>query len=179
MFKTFLRVLSWGAVVLLLAACFTPMRGGPRLPRWYASNGEQIYFTGTSRSGTPITFELGDGGGMGGGMMRGGMMRGGLGCADCHGPDGRGGQVQRMMTSFTAPDIRYTTLTSGEMAHGDEQGDGHADGEAHPAYTDETLKRAITQGVDPAGEPLQWPMPRWRMSEQNLDDLIAYLKTLD
>lgn len=31
----------------------------------------------------------------------------------------------------------------------------HGEGEEHPPYTDETIKRAITQGVEPDGEPLE------------------------
>lgn len=50
------------------------------------------------------------------------------------------------------------------------------DGERGATYAVDTIKRAITQGIDPKGEPLQWPMPRSRMSESNLDDLVAYLK---
>jgi len=48
----------------------------------------------------------------------------------------------------------------------------------HPPYTDALIMRAITQGLDPAGEPLDWTMPRWQMSEADLTDLLAYLKTL-
>ncbi len=125
------------------------------------SNGEQIYFTATSQRGTPIFSDMGMG------IMGGGM----IACATCHGPDGRGGRVQMMMRSFVAPDIRYKTLTSEMM--------GQAEGEGHPPYTDETIKRAITQGVDPAGKPLEWPMPRWTMSTEDLDDLVAFLKTLN
>jgi cytochrome c oxidase subunit II len=127
----------------------------------FASNGERIYFTGTSQSGPPITAETQ-------GMHR--MGAGRMACASCHGPDGRGGTVRMMMGQFEAPDIRYSTLT--EEEHGDE----HAE---HPPYTDETLKRAITQGLDPAGEPLDWVMPRWNMTEEQLDDLLDYLKSLD
>jgi mono/diheme cytochrome c family protein len=75
-----------------------------------------------------------------------------------------------MMGSFDAPDIRYSTLT------GEEHGDEH---EEHPPYTDETLKQAITQGLDPAGEPLDWVMPRWTMTDEQLDELLDYLKALD
>jgi cytochrome c oxidase subunit II len=49
----------------------------------------------------------------------------------------------------------------------------------HPPYTEETLKRAIIQGIDPAGEPLEWPMPRWNMSDEDLNDLIDFLKMLE
>jgi len=55
----------------------------------------------------------------------------------------------------------------------------HEGEEEHPPYTDETIKRAITQGVDPAGEPLEWPMPRWSMSDEDLEDLLDYLKSLE
>jgi len=129
----------------------------------YESNGERIYFTATSNSGHPITAQMT-------GMHRmGGMMA----CVTCHGSDGRGGPVTMMMGTFEAPDIRYHTLT--ETDH-DESGEEH---EEHPPYTDATIKQAITQGIDPAGDPLTWPMPRWQMSDQDLNDLIAYLKTLN
>jgi mono/diheme cytochrome c family protein len=127
----------------------------------FRSNGERIYFTATSNSGQSISAEM-----AGMQMMHPGMMT----CATCHGPDGRGGRGWGGGGTFETPDIRYSTLTEGE------HDDAHAE---HPPYTDETIKRAITQGIDPAGEPLNWPMPRWRMSERDLDDLLDYLKTLE
>ena len=45
-------------------------------------------------------------------------------------------------------------------------------------YTDALIKRAIVQGIDEDGEPLNWTMPRWQMSEADLNGLINYLKTL-
>jgi len=71
-----------------------------------------------------------------------------------------------MMGSFQASDIRYTTLTAEEH-------------EERPLYTDELIKRAITQRLNPAGERLAFPMPRWQMSASDLDDLLDYLKRLD
>lgn len=162
------------SVSLLLTGCFMPMMGGrppARFARQYRSNGEQIYFTGTSQRGDLITFQMPGGGMMGGMGMRGGMMA----CVDCHGPDGRGGRVQMMMATFDAPDIRYQTLTAEHMEHGAEEGGVE---EEHPPYTDATIKQAITQGVDPAGNPLEWPMPRWSMPERDLDDVVEFLKTL-
>ncbi len=91
------------------------------------------------------------------GVMPAGMMA----CVSCHGSDGKGGHVQMMMTTVQVPDIRYSTLT-----------------QSAPAYTDETIKRAVTQGLDAEGKPLNWPMPRWQMSDAQLNDLIAFLKTL-
>jgi len=40
------------------------------------------------------------------------------------------------------------------------------------------IKRAITKGIDPAGEPLDWTMPRWQFGDEDVADLLAYLKTL-
>lgn len=151
------------------------------LPNWpgglvsegrFESNGERIYFTVTSRRGTEISAEMP----FGPGRMRGMRMR--MTCASCHGPDGRGGNIRMMMETVEVPDIRYETLTT-EGHGGHEDDHGEEEGEEHEAYTEETLKRAITEGVEPDGEQLDWPMPRWTMSEEDLVDLIDFLKKLD
>ncbi|MFQ5875391.1 MAG: c-type cytochrome [Dehalococcoidia bacterium] len=156
---------------------FTVSRGGPEAgrgfalrgsslqaepsgerPKGYSSNGELIYFTGTNEQGQRIPFN-------GGPMWL--FMHGGS-CASCHGPDGRGGALVMMGTKIPG-NIRYHHLIEEE----------HEEGEEHPPYTDELIKRAITEGLKPAGEPLDWTMPRWRMSEEDLGDLLEFLKTLD
>jgi hypothetical protein len=83
------------------------------------------------------------------------------------------------MTVIDAPDIRWSTLIeAGHGEDGDEEGDHTEEGEEteHPPYTEETFKRAVTQGVEPDGEPLDEAMPRWNMSDQDLEDLIAFLE---
>jgi mono/diheme cytochrome c family protein len=126
----------------------------------FGSNGEMIYFTGFNQRGERIFFSDAP-------MW---LYRHGGSCVDCHGADGRGGEVQTMHRTLEVPDIRYEALTAEE--HGEE-------GMEHEAFTEETIKRAIVEGVEPDGEPLDWPMPRWSMDEQDLDDLVAFLKTLD
>lgn len=159
------------AVALLVSNLVFPQRPGfdigylDRIFRDFETDGERIYFTGTSRSGPPISATMP-------GMHR--MGPGSMACANCHGADGQGGQVTMMMTTVNAPDIRYSALTEPEHDHDDDQAE-----EEHPPYTDETIKRAITQGVDPADEPLSWVMPRWDMSEEQLNEVVEYLKTLD
>ena len=169
-----LYLLPFGLLAQIMTAC-TPVgwgwsRGGI-LPGGYASNGQRIYLTGTSANGR-ISYTGGDFESMVGqrGMMGGGR----LACADCHGSDGRGGQHLMHMTVMDAPDIRWATLTSTE--HGEHEVEGEME---HPPYDGETFKQALTQGVEPGGDPLKPTMPRWRMSEQDLDDLIVYLETLD
>ena len=160
--------LGLALLALVVAACSPLGLGRGR----YASNGERIYVTGTSANGR-IRYSGGD---VGGGMMGGqGMTGDQLACADCHGPDGRGGPHVMHMTEMDAPDIRWSQLTEAE--HG-----GHDDGEAeveHPPYDELSFNEAVTRGLDPGGGTLDPAMPRWRMSEGDLEDLIAFLKTLD
>ncbi len=144
----------------LLAACsFSGGMLGPGSSR-FTSNGERIYFTATSDSGAPISYQGGPGDG---------MLMGRLACANCHGANGTGGRVMMMMQAFDVPNITWPALTQ-----------VHRDGGAmeHSPYTEETVRRAITQGLDPAGQPLNSLMPRWRMTERDLVDLIGYVESL-
>jgi hypothetical protein len=48
----------------------------------------------------------------------------------------------------------------------------------HPSCVDVLIRRPITQGLDPGGDPLDWTMRRWQMTDADLNDVLAYLKTL-
>ena len=48
----------------------------------------------------------------------------------------------------------------------------------HPPYTELTLAAALRQGVDSAGHTLDSAMPRYRLSDEDLRNLFAYLETL-
>jgi cytochrome c oxidase subunit 2 len=50
---------------------------------------------------------------------------------------------------------------------------------AWPRDTEALIKRAIPEGLGPAGRPLDRIMPRWQLSNRDPDDLVDYLKTLD
>lgn len=154
-------------VGLALVCCVALIAGGylvttpvtrSATPEGLVSNGQSIYFTGRNERGERIPFE----GGPTWLYMHGGS------CATCHGADGRGGAPVMMGTEVPS-DIRYHHLIEEE----------HEEGEEHPPYTDESIKRAITLGIDPAGEPLDLTMPRWHMSDQDVEDLIEFLKMLD
>lgn len=122
----------------------------------HESNGERIYLTATSASGRPITHQMP--------AMMGRTRMSGMACVDCHGVDGQGGTIAMMMWRVEVPNITQQHLTEEE--------------EDHPPYTRETIKRAITQGLDPAGKRLSWAMPRWQISGEDLNDLIDYLEKL-
>jgi cytochrome c oxidase subunit 2 len=86
-----------------------------------------------------------------------------------------GGRTRRNCTNDDdrsgSPGHRWEHLTNED--HAEEHG------EQHPTYTRETFERAVTEGLDPEGEELHWMMPRWDMTQAQLDDLIAFLQTLD
>ena len=152
---------------LLLSACVPRLApAGQGGTAWgqgaFDSNGERIYFTATSERGGRITSTGGPGVG---GMMMGGT----LACASCHGPTGRGGRHIMRMQVMDAPDIRWSALIA-------EAGEGHG-GEAAD-YGLETFRSAVVEGTHPDGKPLNSNMPRWTMSEEDLNDLLNYLKSL-
>jgi len=66
------------------------------------------------------------------------------------------------------PDIRYSTLTTARVEAST----------AVLAWTDADIARAIRDGVEPDGQPLKAPMPRWSMTAADMADVIAYLKEL-
>lgn len=83
------------------------------------------------------------------------MMSGMGGCAMCHGIDGHGGQ----MMGRPEPCNTFKCLSA-------------------EGFTEDLVKRAIIHGIDQNGKQLDLMMPRWQMSDNDLNDLITYLKTL-
>ena len=86
------------------------------------------------------------------------------------------------MEQVVTPDIRYSTLASlAAEDHAEETEDDHSGEETehgHIPYDEASIKQAITQGIEPDGEPLNSFMPRWSISDRDLDDLVEFLKTL-
>ena len=160
-------IIRVGAVLIAVIGGLALFGMGPETSRssWptqFQSNGERIYFTTTSASGQPINAQ-------GGTMHMRMMATDGGGCVTCHGTDRQGG---RLMPRFwnVAPPLTPDAL------FGEHEEDGHGD---HESYTDETLRRAIIKGIDAGGKPLAQEMPRWSMLEQDIDDLIGFLKSPD
>ena len=143
-----------GIALVLLSACSDSMHTNYSKDS-YSSNGERIYLTGQSNRGTQIRVV--------GGHHH--MQMHGGGCATCHGGDREGGASMWPWFWKTAPALTSTALL------GDHEDDGHS----HLSYTRESLKRAITEGFNPEGKLLDELMPRWKLSDDDLDDLVAYL----
>jgi mono/diheme cytochrome c family protein len=134
------------AFILCLGAAFSPVS--------HTDNGRRIFLYGATSGGRPVENSHG---------ME------GVGCAMCHGDNGRGG----MMHGIAAPDIRLDHLT-------DPDGHVHPDtGRRHPAFNRETVKAAIVAGIDAGGNTLHPEMPRWTgLSGPDLEDLLDYLQFL-
>jgi hypothetical protein len=164
-YKTLFVILVSTALGLTGCSGFAGQSSGqPASNQSGASNGEQIYFTGTDSKGGLITYT--------GGPNFGGMMMGSyLTCASCHGPDAHGGRHVMHMEVMDAPAIYYDALTSMMI---EESGGTQAAG----GYTLQDFRTAVIEGKHPDGDELSNDMPRWQMSDQNLADLFAFLKTI-
>ena len=129
------------------------MMGGDSGSGDYSSPGQRIFLAGVGSDGQPIARTASR-------VARSSLVMGGGGCASCHGADGRGGTLTTMNgTAIKAPDVIFDALVKG-------------------GFTDATIRRAILNGLDESGRPLDTAMPRWQMSAEDLDATIAYLKEL-
>lgn len=120
-------------------------------------NGQKIYSTGTSSDGSEI-YAIMSGVNVPASVMP---------CVNCHGEQGKGKPEGGVIPS---------NLTWGSLSR-EYTGAGH-NGRSHPAYTEKSLVKAISMGLDPAGNPLHKAMPRYQMSQKSMADLIAYIKVL-
>lgn len=121
--------------------------------------GKEIYFGIAASSGPPIKALIGDPPTEAPGTL--------MACANCHGEDGKGKPEGGVVPS----DITWEALTK-------PYGVTHSSGRTHPLYTEKLLVRAICMGIDAAGNKLHVAMPRFQMSHEDINALIAYLKRL-
>lgn len=120
--------------------------------------GKAFYLRGETASGQEITALMGDVD----------VPATTLTCAGCHGARGQG----ITEGGVTAGNMTWAFLTKPY---------GHADdgGRKHPAFTESSFTRLMTSGVDPAGNKLAVAMPTYRMSQEDMANLIAYLKRIE
>lgn len=125
-----------------------------------AEAGRQLYLTGRSASGaTPLARVGGSGTPLPASVMP---------CANCHGADARG----RPEGGIEPPAISWRELSK-------PYGHRHPNGRNHPAFDAASFARAVTEGIDPAGQRLDPAMPRFVLSERDLADLRSYLVQID
>jgi ABC-type branched-subunit amino acid transport system substrate-binding protein len=120
--------------------------------------GKAFYLRGESSSGQEITALMGDID----------VPATTLTCAGCHGARGEG----KTEGGVTAGSLTWSYLTK-PYGHND---DG---GRKHGAFSETSFTRMLTAGLDPAGNKLAVAMPTYRMPQQEMADLIAYLKRIE
>lgn len=120
--------------------------------------GKAFYLRGESASGQEITAMMGEVD----------VPATTLTCAGCHGNRGEG----RTEGGVTAGNMSWAYLTKPY---------GHADegGRKHPAFSESSFIRVMTTGLDPAGHKLAVAMPTYRMPQEDMANLIAYLKRIE
>src|SRR5574338_423657 len=91
-----------------------------------------------------------------------------INCAGCHGRRGEG----KTEGGVTAGNLTWTNLTKS-------YGHTHSDGRKHGAFTESSFTTAVVRGVDPSGNELAVAMPRYRISIEDMKDLLAYIKRLE
>jgi cytochrome oxidase Cu insertion factor (SCO1/SenC/PrrC family)/mono/diheme cytochrome c family protein len=117
--------------------------------------GRHLYRQGESLSARPVTALVG-------GNAE--IAASALACGSCHGVEGRGvpeGSVE-------PADIRAASLANYLVTPA----------RRRPRYDDALLARALREGHDSGDQPLSPVMPRYRLDDRDLADLIAYLRRL-
>jgi hypothetical protein len=120
--------------------------------------GKALYLRGESSSGQEIVALMGDVD----------VPATTLTCAGCHGARGEG----KTEGGVTAGNLRWSNLEK-------PYGHTHDNGRKHTPFSDISFIRALTSGVDPAGNKLAVAMPVYRMSQQDMSDLLAYIKRIE
>jgi ABC-type branched-subunit amino acid transport system substrate-binding protein len=139
---------------ILLTVCGLAAQTARPEPR-----GKQIYTRGLGRSGQPIATTIAE--------QRNEVPASVVPCLNCHGEDGRG----KSEGGIVVPNIRWEALTTPYTL-------ARPGGRTSPPYTERALVRAITMGLDPAGNRLNPVMPRYQLSLDEAADLVAYLKEI-
>lgn len=136
------------------AAPTTPARGLNAQER----RGRAIYLRGESPSGREISAMVGELD----------VPASTVTCAGCHGARGEG----KTEGGVTAGNLTWANLLK-------PYGHEHPTGRRHGPFDEAAFARALTNGVDPAGNTMLNAMPRFKMSPEDVADLLAYVKRIE
>ncbi len=147
----------WARGLVALAALV--IAGGPAVADdTSVALGRRIFLEGLSENGEPVRALVGAATPLTGSAVA---------CGNCHGSDGRG----RPEGGVVPPDIRWEELTK-------PYGHTRAGGRTHGPFDERSFARAITEGLDPAGQRIDATMPRFALSAGEIAALANYLKQL-
>lgn len=120
--------------------------------------GRALYFRGETSSKREVTAMIGDVD----------VPATTVNCAGCHGRRGEG----KTEGGVTAGNLTWNNLIK-------PYGHTHPNGRKHGPFSESSFAMAVVRGVDPSGNNLVVAMPRYRLSIEDMSDLIAYIKRLE
>lgn len=120
--------------------------------------GKQIFLRGVSPSGREIVGRIGE--------LE--VPAATATCGGCHGMRGEG----KTEGGVTAGGLAWSHLVK-------PYGHTHPTGRTHGPFTESSFIRAVVNGVDSNNNDLLVAMPRYKLSPEDMADLIAYLKRID
>ncbi|VAW97184.1 hypothetical protein MNBD_GAMMA22-2235 [hydrothermal vent metagenome] len=129
-------------------------------------NGKRIYQQGILPNGKPLT-------GIGAGNIT--LFGSQASCIRCHRRSAFGSTEGDLRIPAILGDILYSERNKSDKELSRRRTTGHG---ARPAYTDNTLLNAITQGSGADQRTLNKLMPRYQLTKNQSDAVIEYLKSL-
>jgi hypothetical protein len=167
------------AIMILFAFAFGPQvavaqEGAPA----GIERGRQLYRQGLTASGDAFGCTTGNGIALSGAQIS---------CVNCHRPSGFGSsEGGKYVPPITGPllfaprelnrnRIFYKMFKEAQPAQFAAR---LREPKMRPAYTPATLSRAIREGMDSSGQKLESEMPRCDLQSSDMENLVAYLKTL-
>ena len=156
------------AILALLLPLLAGAHGLAAPPVSVADPGESIYLHGRTARGSPVAAT----------RSADAVVQGqAAACANCHQRSGLGGREGRIQI----PPITTRYLFRPRASAVEERdipfvAGMHADREP---YTDASLARAIRDGLDSEGKPLNYLMPRYDLADTDMAAVIAHLRRLD
>ena len=165
-------IIAFLALVLSAAASFRAgdAAAGAARARWQEAaeqprpltsqerRGRAIYLRGETASGRELGATVGELDVPGSTMT----------CAGCHGTRGEG----KTEGGVTAGNLTWSNLIK-------PYGHTHPTSRKHGAFDEASFARAVTGGVDPAGNRMLVAMPRYKIHPEDMADLVAYLKRIE
>ncbi len=97
-------------------------------------------------------------------------------CANCHRRSGLGSSEGGIVVPPVTGDKLFQPVAIARPELYGERTEGEG---TRPAYTAQTLARAIREGIDAAGRPLGPLMPRFHLDDDSMAALTAHLRSLD
>ncbi len=143
-----------------------PAHSGKQSQQERLEAGKQIYLYGKLADGEPITARV-----RGDVTLRGA----GYACVNCHRRSGIGSSEGG---DPVPPLIGNALFSPRVVALHDNYPSGALHNETRPAYTTDSLKRALRQGVDPTGRELSPLMPRFSLTDNEVLAISSYLASL-